>query len=70
MRIYCRDKWKKFSVHQADAFVLCNEGKNGSALPFFFRKENVQGKKKSLWLYWLFRKNNYEYTSFPESAGV
>lgn len=35
-----------------------------------FRKENVQGKKKSLWLYWLFRKNNYEYTSFPESAGV
>ena len=33
--IYCGDKWKKFSVHQADAFVLCNEGKNGSALPFF-----------------------------------
>lgn len=35
VRIYCRDKWEE-AVHQANAFVLCNEGKNGSALPFFF----------------------------------
>ena len=36
VRIYWRHKWKKFSVHQADAFVLCNEGKNGSHYGVFF----------------------------------
>ena len=26
VRLYCRGEWKKFSVHQAEAFVLCDEG--------------------------------------------
>lgn len=50
VRIYCGDKWKKFSVHQADAFVLCNEGKNGSALPFFFNSNLLH-------MGYLFKKN-------------